>query len=103
MSNREDEEIIEDFLGENARASQLRELIEVLRTRLGFVESERDGLPPGDSGRSGLDRKVRELREQIAALAEEEAVSRFVEDSVRFTLARPEGSASAIDDDGGPY
>jgi hypothetical protein len=37
------------------------------------------------------------LRRQIAALAQEEAITRFVEDTVRFSLVRPRDDA--FDDD----
>ena len=49
-----------------------------------------------------LEQENRELQEQVGVLAQEEAVSRFVEDSVRATLARP-AEEGADDDDGGPY
>ncbi|MGC4047035.1 MAG: hypothetical protein QM758_24840 [Armatimonas sp.] len=103
--NSEDEEIVDSFFGENTRASELRELKETLQTRLRIVTAEYDALPELDGGRTTLERKMRELKEQVSVLAEEEAVSSFVEDSVRATLYRPEteGEDLGPDDDGGPY
>jgi hypothetical protein len=102
--NSEDEEILESFFGENTRARELRELKETLQTKLRIVTAERDAMPELDGGRAMLERKIRELKEQVSVLAEEEAVSTFVEDSVRATLYRPNtGSDLGPDDDGGPY
>jgi hypothetical protein len=102
--NSEDEEIIETFFGENARSGELRELKETLQTRLRIVTAERDALPDTDGGRAVLERKIRELKEQVTVLAQEEAVSAFVEDSVRATLFRPDASGDLGEgDDGGPY
>ena len=103
VMNGDDDEIVGAFLGENSRADELRELKEILQTRLRIVTGERDGLPPGDGGRVALEKKVRELKEQVRVLAQEEAVSGFVEESVRATLARPESGDLGEDDDGGPY
>ena len=102
--NSEDEEILDSFFGENDRASELRELKETLQTRLRIVTAERDAMPEMDGGRASLERKIRELKEQVNVLAEEEAVSSFVEESVRATLYRPGGGSDlGPDDDGGPY
>jgi hypothetical protein len=92
--NTEDEEIVASFFGETSRARELRELKETLQERLKVLLA--DG--------SGSEKKIQELRGQISVLAEEEAVSGFVEESVRATLARPEASGDlGPDDDGGPY
>ncbi len=89
----EDEEILESFFGETSRARELRELKETLQDRLKIILAD-----PGSS-----EKKIRELREQINVLAEEEAVSGFVEESVRTTLARPDSGDLGPGDDGGPY
>lgn len=103
--NSEEEEIVESFFGENARASELREFKETLQTRLQIVTAEYNAMPDLDGGRAALERKIRELKEQVSVLAEEEAVSSFVEDSVRATLYRPDTGRDDLgaDDDGGPY
>jgi hypothetical protein len=90
--NTEDEEIMDSFFGETSRARELRELKETLQERLKVL------LADGASS----EKKIQELRGQISVLAEEEAVSGFVEESVRATLARPD-SGLGPDDDGGPY
>ena len=97
--------ILSEFLGDAPRASQLHELIETLRTRLQVYTAERDALPEGDPQKKSLDKKVKELKGQLTVLVEEEAVSTFVEDSVRATIARPAGMPDDLgeDDDGGPY
>ena len=95
--------ILSEFLGDAPRASQLHELVETLRTRLQIFTAERDALPESDPQRKSLDKKVKELKGQLTVLVEEEAVSTFVEDSVRATLSRPAGLSDDPDDDGGPY
>jgi hypothetical protein len=95
-----DDVVLDEFLGEQPRAETWRVLRETLEARLTDALAERGR---GDTS-AALERRIRELREQIAALAQEEAVTRFVEDSVRATLARPEPLVWDDEDDaGGPY
>ena len=98
-----DEEILDTFFEGQARADSWQALREALQARLQDVLAERAALPEGDSRRSALGRKIAEMRQQVEALRQEEIVSRFVEDSVRATLARPEPAPGEDDDDGGPY
>ena len=97
--------ILSEFLGDSPRASQLRELIETLQTRLRVFTAERDALSEDDPQKKALDKKVKEMKGQLTVLGEEEAVSTFVEDSVRATLSRPANFSGDLgpDDDGGPY
>lgn len=83
------EGVVDEFLGGGLRASQLTEMRQALEARLRDAREGRDAVPDDDPRRVALDRKVKELREQVAALAQEEAVNQFVEDSVRATLAKP--------------
>ena len=83
------DEVIEEFLEGQPRAQVWRELRETLAARLRDAVVERDALPEGDERRAELEKRVRTLRRQVAALAEEEAVTQFVEDSVGASLARP--------------
>lgn len=83
------EAVVDDFLGGGTRASDLSELRRVLEDRLRDAKAERDTHDIGTPRRAILEKRVHELREQVAALAQEEAVNRFVEDSVRATLAKP--------------
>lgn len=80
-----DEEIVRDFLGDNPDSRQLREWRGALFQRLTGLRAERDELPEPD--RKRRDRELRLLRKQILALDEEEAITRYVEESVRVTLA----------------
>jgi hypothetical protein len=43
--------------------------------------------------------QIEQLEQQVAALAQEEAITRFVEDSVRVTLVRPRGGEFDFDDE----
>lgn len=99
-----DDQVIEEFLEGQPRAETWRSLRETLAVRLADTRAERDALPADAARRAGLERKIAELRTQVAALAQEEAVTQFVEESVRATLARPLASpGDDPDDDGGPY
>lgn len=97
MSN--DEQVIDEFLEGQPRAALWRELRETLAARLAEAVAERDAVPDGDARRGALERRVRELRDQVAALAQEEAVTQFVEDSVRASLARPAPDLYLEDDE----
>ncbi len=83
----EEEAIIQQFLGEQPRAEQLSGWIEVLQSRLARLESEARQLAPGSTPPAALAGGLADLRRQISALQEEAAISQFVEDSVRVTLA----------------
>ena len=96
------EQAIDDFLEGQPRAGQWREMRETLSARLKDSVRTRDEiLTEGRPAPPALERKIKELREQVAALAQEEAVTQFVEDSVRSSLTRtPEFSFDEGDDDG---
>lgn len=81
----DDDTIIEDFLGERPRASQIEGWLEALRSKLARVREEARQASAEDAVR--LRNKVRELEQQVAALEKEAAITQFVEDSVRVTLA----------------
>ncbi len=71
------EPIIEEFLEGAPRAQTWGELRQALAQRL------EEAYSTGDT------RRIKELEQQVAALAQEEAITRFVEDSLRVTIARP--------------
>lgn len=71
------EPLIEEFLEGAPRAGTWHELHQALALRL------EEARTTGDT------RRIKELEQQVAALAQEEAITRFVEDSVRVTLVRP--------------
>ena len=78
------EELINTFLEGAPRAQTWGELRRALELRLEAAETQKE---------------IRVLRQQIAALAQEEAITRFVEDSIRVTAGRPGGNEFEIDDD----
>ena len=81
--------VIEEFLDGQPRAAYWRELRQALASRLKFYISERDGAPEGSAERTAFEARVEETREQVAALATEEVVAQFTEDSIRASLNRP--------------
>jgi hypothetical protein len=88
--NTEDEQIVEEFLGDQPRADTWRSYKEALAERLREALASRDAVAPDSLQYLNLDKKVSELREQVRVLAEEEAITQFVEDSVRATMTRPQ-------------
>ena len=79
--------IIEEFLDGAPRAETWSKLHEALALRL--EAARREGDTP----------QIEQLKQQVAALAQEEAITRFVEDSVRVTLVRPRGGEFDFDDE----
>ncbi|MES2460000.1 MAG: hypothetical protein V4671_05400, partial [Armatimonadota bacterium] len=98
----EDEQIVGEFLGDQPRAETWRSYKEVLAVRLKEALESRDAAAPDSLQYLNLDKKVRELREQVRVLAEEEAITQFVEDSVRATMTRPQSfhAGDESDDEG---
>ncbi len=76
-----DEQAVQQFLGDRPGADQLREWRATLEHRLQALERERER-----AADRALDAKIAQLKKQIAALGEEAAITEFVEDSVRVTL-----------------
>lgn len=77
------EEAVREFMGDRPGADELTEWRTTLEDRLKKLEAERD---KGDKASSSLTSKIAQLKKQIAALRQEEAITQFVEDSVRATL-----------------
>lgn len=85
------ERVIQDFLGDNPRATQWRALRRALAERLTALRHQRrEAAEAGEpaSRLQALDSQVAALARQVAALETEEAVSQFVEDSIKVALAR---------------
>lgn len=80
------EPVIEEFLEGAPRAETWGELRKALSLRLEAARSE------GDQAH------IDELEEQVAALAQEEAITRFVEDSVRVCFVRPRTADAHYDE-----
>lgn len=91
MSMHDTERVIQEFLGDNPRATEWRALRHALSERLAAVRlQQRQETEAGaDSTRlRALEAQATTLRRQVAALETEEAVTRFVEDSIKVTLAK---------------
>ncbi len=91
MSIHETERVIQDFLGEHPRATEWRALRQALSERLLALRRQRrqEGETGADAPRlHALDLQIGSLDRQVAALETEEAVSQFVENSLRVTLAK---------------
>jgi hypothetical protein len=83
----DEEEVIDEFLGDNPRARELRLMRAALEQRLAVMQRDNDRAV-NERERSLLQPKLAELRKQIAAIHQEEAITSFVEGSVRVTLNR---------------
>ncbi len=88
-----EEGLIDDALGNNPRASQLRLMRSALEERRRAFRKDLD-ISGDDAERSRLHTKIKALDKQIEALRQEEGISAFVETSVRVTLSR-----AALDED----
>jgi len=82
------DEVIDEFMEDTPRAREWRAMREALEERLKSLKLEIQGAHDIDVV-VALQRRVSQVREQIAALKQEEVVSQFVEDSLRVSLARP--------------
>lgn len=83
----EDEELetaLEDALGEDSRAVELRQMQAALQHRRELIVRELDIVEEAERGR--LNGVLATLDEQIAILAEEAQITKFIEDSVRVGL-----------------
>jgi hypothetical protein len=87
------DDVIDDVLGENPRASQLRLMRGALEGRRAALRAELERTTE-EPDRTRLQNKIKTLDRQIEALRQEEAISEFVETSVKVTLTR-----SALDDE----
>lgn len=98
----EDEQIVSEFLGDQPRAETWRSYKDALAARLKESLASRDSVAPDSLQYLIHDKKVEELREQVRVLAEEEAITQFVEDSVRATMTRPPSFSDGdeFDDEG---
>jgi hypothetical protein len=82
------EAAIDSVLGDNPRASELQQLIAALDQRRAAVLREADrSVSAGE--RIKLEAKLAEINMQLKVLREEEAITTFVENSVRATIRNP--------------
>jgi hypothetical protein len=81
---------LSDYLDDQTRAEQWRKLRMTLVARRKELRLARETADTEDLNR--LDSKIAALTEQISALRVEEAVAKFIEDSVRFSVVLSEGT-----------
>jgi hypothetical protein len=85
MTNSAEQETVQQFLGDRPNAEQIRHWRASLEQRLAALKREQGRADAAAAATLGG--KIDQLRKQIEALRQEEAVTGFVEDSVRVTLA----------------
>jgi len=78
------DDVVRGFLGDQASALELREMREALQDRLRRLKAEAEADP---TSFEELRLKIDQVQHQIRALAEEEAISGFVEETVRASIA----------------
>jgi hypothetical protein len=78
------DDAVREFLGENAPTSELRVWREALQERLNRLRAEAARDP---QTREALRLKIEHMEKQVRALMEEEAITGFVEDTVRAAIA----------------
>lgn len=79
--------VVDEFTGGAPRASEWRALRLALEDRLRDLR-ERRAAEPDPVALPALDKQIATLTKQVTTLGTEEAVARFVEDSIHTTLAR---------------
>ena len=82
-----EDDVIDEVLGENPRARELRLMRSALEMRLAGFTREL-GKTKDSKEIKTLSSKIVELKKQIEVIHKEEAITSFVEDSVRVTLVR---------------
>ena len=85
--HRDTEEVVDEFFAGAPRAAEWRALRQALGDRLRALRKQRESeTDPGQF--AALDSQILALSRQVSTLETEEVVARFVEDSVKATLAR---------------
>ena len=79
--------MVDEFLGDTPRAAEWRALRQALLDRRRGLRGQRAG-EADPAAQAALDTQIAGLSRQIGTLQTEEVVARFVEDSVRASLAR---------------
>ncbi|HET6385016.1 MAG TPA: hypothetical protein VFJ58_16615 [Armatimonadota bacterium] len=102
-STPDEERALDQFMEGNVRADRLTELCDALAFRIRALKSDlaRD---PAPAERKDLEKRLSEARRQLSVLQQEQAISQFVEDSVRVTLrdeTLPSAEPSEFDDEEG--
>jgi hypothetical protein len=84
----DEEEVLDEFMGENPRARELRQMRSALEQRRAAFQRDRERATD-EREQANLKAKIAELNRQIATIHQEEAIATFVEHSVRVTLHKP--------------
>ena len=82
------DEAIDEALGENPREEELAQMIAALEVRRETFERELNSADSEES-RKPWRAKIKEVEKQIEALRNDQAISGFVERSVRASATRP--------------
>lgn len=82
------EQAIAEVLAGKPRAEELAEMIAALEVRRATFERERD-TATDEAKRREWEARLREVEKQIDILRQEQAITEFVENSVRVTVNRP--------------
>jgi uncharacterized Zn finger protein len=96
MDNDRINDAVREFMGDNAPASELRVWRQALEERLNRLRAEAARDP---QSREALRLKIEHLERQVYALREEEAITGFVEDTVRSAIA----DAGPVNQDSAPH
>jgi hypothetical protein len=81
------DQMVDEFLGDAPRAAEWQALRQALRDRRRGLRGQQEQ-EPDPAVQAALDAQIAALTRQIGTLETEEVVARFVEDSVRASLAR---------------
>lgn len=84
----ETERAIDEVLEGKPRSEEIAEMVAALEERRRTFMRERDAAAD-EARRKEWEARIREVERQIATLREEQAITGFVEDSVRVTVNRP--------------
>ena len=87
MAHTDTDQMVDEFLGDTPRAAEWRALRQALLDRRRGLRGQRGG-EADPAAQAALDTQIAGLSRQIGTLETEEVVARFVEDSVRASLAR---------------
>ncbi len=82
------EHAIDELLEGKPRANELAEMITALESRRAIFQRERESAV-GEGKRREWELRLREVDKQIGVLREEQAITTFVENSVRVVANRP--------------
>ena len=85
----DEDQVIDEFLGEKPRARDLRLMRSTLQERRARIRNEREKTKPDSDENNKMTQQIKELTKQINALLQEEGITEFVENSVRMTLQAP--------------